>query len=285
MMQNKIVFSGLCALFIFVTSSVYAQNGADILRKSLAKCAEVKGLSYCSLKQERIKGKMIEEKMDVKLQRAPLQLYLKKQYPEKGLEVLFVQGKNNNNAVINPGSLLPTLKLDPNGSLMRKNQHHTVFASGYDHLASIFQHIFQKHGDKVNANIKYCGSQLFDGKDCHKLELVNPQFQYQSYTIQANENLITIARKFKVSEHMVLEKNEALGVDDYTDVKPGQKILIPSEYAQKTIILIDKTHLLPVSVSVYDDKGLYEKYDFQKLKVNPSFSADEFTEKYAGYGF
>jgi outer membrane lipoprotein-sorting protein len=36
---------------------------------------------------------------------------------------------------------------------------------------------------------------------------------------------------------------------------------------------------------MYDDQGLYERYEFKKLKLNPNFSDAEFTKEYASYHF
>ncbi|MCS6904826.1 MAG: DUF1571 domain-containing protein [Bacteroidia bacterium] len=262
---------------------IYAQTGVELLQKMIESTRKIQTLSYTQLKWERIEGKLIEEKIEVKLCRKPFQLYIKKHYPDAGAEVLY-NGLHNGKVLVSPGSFLPTLKLDPHGSLMRKNQHHTIFASGFDQLADIFAHLVKKYEGQGAKLVTYQGTEVWNGKKFYKVQLYNPDFRYQTYTILPNENLITIAKKFKLSEHMILELNKDK-IDDYYDTKAGAQIKIPIDYAQKAIVLIDQQTYLPLSISIYDDKGLYEKYEFYNLVVNPPFSADTFSEKNKAYKF
>ena len=71
----------------------------------------------------------------------------------------------------------------------------------------------------------------------------------------------------------------------YLDVKPGQVIHIPNNYAKSLTLYISKNTLLPLVELIYDDKGLYERYEFTELKVNPMFPVEEFTQDNPAYNF
>jgi outer membrane lipoprotein-sorting protein len=43
--------------------------------------------------------------------------------------------------------------------------------------------------------------------------------------------------------------------------------------------------MLPVYIKAYDDKGLYESYEFSNLEINGVISPAEFTKGYKGYKF
>jgi hypothetical protein len=43
--------------------------------------------------------------------------------------------------------------------------------------------------------------------------------------------------------------------------------------------------MLPLSMKVNDDKGLFEEYNYYFLQVNPKFEEGEFTKTYKDYGF
>ena len=43
--------------------------------------------------------------------------------------------------------------------------------------------------------------------------------------------------------------------------------------------------MIPVSVSIYDDIGLFESYDYTNVKINKPIEEKEFTKGYKGYGF
>ena len=82
---------------------------------------------------------------------------------------------------------------------------------------------------------------------------------------------------------MIVEMNEK--VDDYEDVEEGQVILIPNDYCRRLVIAIDKNEMVPLSMKVFDDAGLYEHLEYSNLKVNPQFKDEEFSEEFEEYGF
>lgn len=271
----------LLAVFAFQTPQ---NTGYGLMQKMIEANKKVTGLRFTLTQFNRIEGKMMEAKMDIKMTKNPFQVYLKRQYPDKGLEVLYLHGKNNNKAAVNPGSLLPTLNLDPYGSQMRKNEHHTIHSMGFDKLCNTLEYLANKHKANADKMITLHGIVDWRGRKCYKVELNDPNFKYIDYTVQANENLMTIAKKFMLSEHMILEKNSDK-ISSYTDVKAGQKILIPSDYAKRTLMFIDKETYMPVAATIYDDKGEYEIFYHDNIVINPTFQADEFTTKFKEYKF
>jgi outer membrane lipoprotein-sorting protein len=82
---------------------------------------------------------------------------------------------------------------------------------------------------------------------------------------------------------MIKEYNK--GISDYKDVREGQDIMIPNFYAKMTVMYIDKQNLLPILIRAYDDKGLFESYEYLNLQVNPKIAPEEFTKGYKDYHF
>ena len=82
---------------------------------------------------------------------------------------------------------------------------------------------------------------------------------------------------------MVLTNNPKISW--YNDVKEGQTIKVPNAYGKQTLLLIDKENFLPVSNTVFDDQGLYEKYEYIDLQINCVILPEEFTKNYKGYNF
>lgn len=257
-------------------------TGYQILQKFIATNRTLNGVNFTLTKWDRINGKMIEAKMDVKLNCQPHKVYLKRHYPDKGLEVLYVEGQNKGLAIVNAGSLIPTLSLDPMGSRMRDNEHHTIHSMGFSKLANTLEHLATKYKANAETMITFGGETTDRGRKVYRIELNNPNFKYIEYTVQAGEDLIKIARKFMLSEHMILEKNK---LSSYTSVKAGQKILIPCDYAKRTVLFIDKELWLPTAAYIFDDLGEYEKFWHDNIRVNPTFAPDEFSTSFKGYGF
>ena len=252
----------------------------ELLRNVFSAIDNLKTIRYNLQCNERIKGRMQHTESKVKLQVVPRKLYLY----IKGIEVLWCEGTNNGNALVNPGSFpYINLNLDPNGSLMRKDQHHTINEMGYHYLEDIIKDGLRKVGDKIDKNFILLGEEKYNGRVCYKLSITFPDFTWNSYTVKKDETLITIARKLHVSEYMILENNSKL--DWYNDVKEGDVIKVASSYSKLTLLLIDKEYMLPVSNKVFDDKGLFETYEYYDMQVNKPFDQKEFTKGFEGYNF
>jgi outer membrane lipoprotein-sorting protein len=280
-----ILFCTFLAFSLLLISFRYKQsktitNNRELIDKIFNAVDNVKTMRYKLQCNERIKGRMQYFESKVKLQVSPRKLYLSL----KGPEVLWIQGTNNGDALVNPSSFpYMNLNLDPYGSLMRKDQHHTIHEMGFQYLADILKDGMKKAGDKLDKYFTLVGEDNFYGRPCYKLSITFPEFAWNSYTVKKGENLITIARKLKVSEYMVLMNNPKISW--YNDVKEGQIIKVPNAYGKQTLLLIDKETYLPVSNTVFDDQGLYEKYEYIDLQVNCVILPEEFTKNYKGYNF
>ena len=256
----------------------------EIIDEMLSSIGRIKSLKFKLVQEERIGDKLISSEKDIKLTLSPLKIYLYNYFPDKGAEVLWVEGKNDGNALINPNSFpFFNLNLDPYGKILRKNQHHTVFELGFDYLAQIIRTAMNKVDHDIDKYCKYEGTIKWNNVLCHKLVIEYDDFKYIPYTVQKDETVVSIAKKLNVGEYMIVEINPA--VDFYDDVKQGQQIKAPNAYAKKTILYIDKRNNLPIVQMMYDEKGLYEKYEFHNLQVNPIISAEEFTREYKDYDF
>jgi hypothetical protein len=268
----------ICTKFSAQSSEL---NCYEIVTKSLTSIREVKGLKYHLKITERGKKGFNYYESSVKFSRNPRLIYLY----IKGIEVLWLQGKNNGKALVKPNSFpFFNLNLDPMGDLMRQDQHHTLNEMGYDYFASIIQNTVDRLGDKFDDTFKYAGQERMNNRPCYKIVIDNKDFAYVNYTIGENESITSIARKHHVAEYMILEKNKKF--KDYFDIlKKGEVIQIPNWYCRSVVMYIDQLYFLPVSIKVSDDKGLFEEYNYNFLQVNPKFEEGEFTRDYKDYGF
>lgn len=255
-------------------------NAKTIMNNMLTAITSVKTLKYHLKNSERIKGELHHTESVVKLQTHPRKIYLFLNGPE----LLWIEGENNGHAFVNPGAFpYINLNLNPYGYLMRKDQHHTIHEMGYIYLSETLQAVMKKAGNDFDSWFSYDGEERVNNRTCYKITISYPGFSYKTYEVKKNENLITIARKLYVAEYMILENNPA--IKDYYDVKEGDKILVPTGYAKTTVLFIDKLYYLPISIKIYDDKGLFESYDYYSLQVNPEITDEEFTKEFKEYNF
>ena len=269
---------------------VYAtppMSSLDLMNTMLRSIENINSLKFKLKSYERVNGKMQPAEADVKLAYNPKRLYLYSHLePNKGVEILWKEGQNNGNALVNPGKFpYFNVNLDPYGSMMRKNQHHPVLNSGFTFLHNIIAEALKraKQHNAVDTYFTIKDDAVLNGRECYMLEIIDPEFSYVKYTVKEGETIDDISKRLLICGYLVVEKNP--GVDFFDDVDAGDELLIPSSYAKKTVLYIDKDNYLPIGQYMYDDKGLFERYEFVNLKVNPRIAPEEFTEDYEAYGF
>lgn len=258
-------------------------NTREILNKVFDKIATIQTLYYRLSYQERVyeTGKMRHDSSTTKYQKAPKRIYIK---VANGIELLWGPDINGGDVLVHPNSFpFFNMNLNPNGYFMRKNQHHSIDEMGFDYFEDLLKAAINRAGNNFDGQFFYQGELSFNGFQCIEIVIIDPGFKFVPYTVKKGENILTIARAQYLNEYMVLKHNPK--VSSYTDVKEGQTIMVPNNYGMQVKLYIDKNTMLPVMMRVDDEKGLFEEYDYRELKLNPTFSSDEFTRGYKDYHF
>ena len=266
-------------------------EGVDIIKKMLVEIPKTQRLQYSLKTWERFNQgkKEVNAVILTKWNRNPLKIYLKNiEGANTNVEVLWVKGEYDNKAYLNK---LWGLKLDPYGSLIRKDQHHTLFNTGFDMIADILgQALKRAEKEAINhpelspdAIFKYDGDVNWAGKSCYKIVISDPEFKYVSYTVKEGETLDSYAKANRICGYLVIDNNS--NVNGFDDFDAGNTIKVPTSYAKNTVLYIDKQSYMPIVQIMSDEKGPFERYEFHDLKINPTFQALEFTEDFAEYDF
>ncbi len=219
---------------------------------------------------------------NVKLQTHPRKLYFVN--TQNKLEVLYNEGEINNKALVKP-HVFPyfTMSLEPLGNLMRKNQHFTILDVGFDFTARTIAIALNKEKEQIAKHLTYVGKAEKNKMNCHLLVYENLEFGYHDYIVQHKETVSSIAGKLTVNDYMLRCKNKLY--DNYDYLKEGIIIKVPTFYCKKAVFYVDEKTMLPISVSIYDEVGLFESYDFFNLEVNKAIPDAEFKKDFKGYGF
>lgn len=257
-----------------------APNAKSIINHMTGAADALKGVSFDLKIEERCNGKMRLSTSKVKLLRNPMKIYMKLNGPE----LLYVKGVNGDKVLVNPaGFPYVDVSLDVNSTTLHKDQHHTVLEVGFDFLTEIIKDAIVRTGVKFDEYFKYDGEVFWNSIPCYKITITDATYKFTTYAALKGESLISIARKLKLSEYKLGELNKLTEYDAV--LKTGKILIIPSSYARITELIVDKKTWLPLSTKVFDNNGLFESYEYQNLKVNPAFAADEFTKTFKGYGF
>ncbi len=269
-------------LFVFTISSLVSngQTAVEIIAMMYKGASKIDGFIAEINKVERVKGEYVIQLSHVKLNRTPYKVYIKQLAPKEGVEVL--AKKEDNKAVINLNSFpWINIYLDPYGALMRRNQHHLVFDSGFDLMVKVLKHELSTSISEERLIRKE--DVIWQGKEMYQLELQNNDYKIVSYIVKPDEDIDMIANRLNINAYAVLELND--DVDGYDDVSAGQKIKIPNHYAKSMLLLIDKEYHLPLVIKVFDNKGLFQKYEYNSITINPNFAPSEFTQDFEDYNF
>ena len=254
-----------------------AETAEDVIQKTISSAEAIKTLTYKLTNTERIENKLLTGEQLVKLSTQPFQCYMYFLHPSEGAEVLYIQNKNDDQLIYSPNSFpYININLDPNGDLARKNNHHSIFEVGFNYIVSIFKNI----NSLPNTTISLEADVIWETQSCYKLVIDNANYGYTSYLVKRGETVLSIARKLYLSEYAIMQINN--NIDDFDDVNEGDMIKIPNVYAKRMELYINKQNYLPLVQKIYDDKGLYEQYEYHDLVVNPSIAAQVFTEDYLG---
>ena len=277
------------SLSFFLTLSILnlsaqSQEGYEIARDMLRISNDINTLLFDMSKTERIGEEYFSESFKTKLSYDPFLVYSQKIEEGKRPELLYRHGENDNKTLINPdGFPWFNISLDPKGDFMRKNQHHTLYQTGYKYALSILIHLFDKYDEEVvNMTIMH-ESKIVKEKDCYIIEFDNYRYELIQYEIKEDENILDIAKRYFISEYFIVELNE--DVNDYEDVRIGQIITIPNDYCPRMVMAIEKERMIPLSIKVYDEEGLFEQLEYDNIIVDPEIPSEEFTENFSDYGF
>ncbi len=269
-------------MFLGATTPTETISCREIIQNMLDSIKNIKTQRYDVKATERIEGRLHISESHVKVNYYPKKIYF--QSPTKGVELLWVEGTNKGNATVRSNTLpLVNLDLDPLGSIIRKNQHHTIFDLGTPFIGSVIANTIVKAPKDFDTHFKYAGTLVWNGIDCYQLIIDYPEYKYLEYTVKKGETVTSVAHKFSTSDYKIRAKNELSSY--FGTIKEGKKLSIPVPYSNKVILFIDKKTFLPINIKVYDEEGLYEAYEFSNMHVNKPFSADEFSKNYKGYGF
>jgi len=228
--------------------------------------------------RERIGNKLVVDNSTMKITFNPYRVYLKNQ---KNVEVLYVTGQNNHEAWVYPAAFpYITLSLDPNGSLMRKGQHHTALQAGFGMIADLLDGPDGRGDNAYTKSFRYAGDSTAQGQPCYILRSDYPQFRYVAYRVGKNETIASVAQRFGCGEYRIVERN-GLSID--SKLSEGQVLQVPNAYGRRVVVVVDAKTYLPASVTVYDDRGLYEKYAFLNVVANQPIPLTEFSKEYQGY--
>ena len=284
----------LATAFIIVAalSSVNAKaqqtsQTRTIVNNMMDAIKKAKGYTYVMRGSEKYIGKKEFKVTDLytKVNNSPRKVFARvENEPNKGTEMLYGEGERDGKIQVKAGRFIPGVKLSPFSGLLTKDQHHTLLSAGFMFVWKVINDGVkraeaQKGFDQV---FKYVGDVTFNGKKCYKIVVEDPTYAITTYTAKKGETLYSIAQKLLVPEYNIMEMNGLKGFDDDLG---GKVLKVPTSFAKKSVLFIDKENNFPIYQEMGDNNGIFEKYEYSNLVINPAFAEDEFTTDFKDYHF
>lgn len=268
----KKLFLGLALSIGFVGLS-QAQNVNDITKKVLDACGKANNITYDFFAYERFAGtKKVNSEVQIKYQASPMKIFADAKKPTSA-KLIYIPSENAKVQVKKGLSL----KLDLYSSMLMKDQHHPMNKAGFGTFKRIIEQSIKSKGyttasPELSSFVKITGSVTYDNNPCWVIEIIDKDYKIISYTVKADEKTVwDLGKKLSVPEYRIKQLNN---IDN--DLTAGQVLKIPSAYAKKTTVYVDKDTYLPIYQKMEDDEGVYEEYQFKNLKINVKFTDEDF---------
>ncbi len=254
---------------------------AKILHQMYDSIKNIKTLRVKVSGLERMDKKFNTSQSVYKVQTSPRKIYLIN--PEKKIEILYNPELYGSKALVKPHTFpYITISLDPTGSMMRKNQHYSINEVGYTFIGTSIALTISKDKNGIE-NFTYLGKTVKNGHNSYLLEYENKNYSYIDYTVGDKETASGLAAKLSVNDFLLRDKNGL--INDFGYIKKGTVLKVPNLYCKKAILFLDEKLMLPISIALYDDVGLFESYDYADIIINKPFKDDDFKKDNKDYHF
>ena len=156
----KFKFFHLLVVFIF-SVSIPAQDidfKKGLIQKMIDAIDNHNQLEFTMYRSERNEKGYTDGEFYAKIQNVPYKLYIKNDKPRPGSEVLYIEGMNDNRALINPNSFpYFSISMDPDNNILLAGGHHSVREAGFMLLRNMFKKYQNQYGDLLYEMTTYNG--------------------------------------------------------------------------------------------------------------------------------
>ncbi len=274
-------------IFGIIQYTVFAQDKnlkVALIDKMIKAIDDHNQMEFKMYRSERSKNGFTDGKFYAKLINKPYKLYIKNFKPKPGSEILYIKGQNDDKALINPNSFpYFSISLDPDNNLLLAGGHHSLREAGFTLFSNMFKLYKVNYGEELYNRITYHGMFKWNDRVCYKISIDYPDYSTKKYTPKKGETLYSISRDQLLNIGKLREYNVKYDDDDILD--ESDEIIIQNVYAKKAVIFIDNENYFPIYQLIYDEEGLYEKYQYVDLNLDISFKNEEFTRDYSEYNF
>lgn len=227
-----------------------------LLERGIKKLEKIDSYTTTFYKREQVDGKLLDgQVMQMKVRHKPFSVYMKWAKGDVGRELLYLDGQNEGKMLVKTGGvggrLLPTIKLNPNGNMAKKEARYPVTQIGLLNLAKKI--IVYRKSDLSKKSGVRC--QMFDN------QTINEQNCYCFVIEYENSDISKLYRKSVI----FIEKENCLPICIKNFTWPDKGI--------------------KGSAQLVDKKTLIEDYRYSALRLDRKLIGSDFDRKNKNYRF
>ncbi len=150
----------------------------EFLRQAQRRANQVTQFTATLSKQERIRGELRDKEVILMKWRAePFSVYMEYEKGDKGREVLYVEGKRNNNVLVKLGGLLGfvVVEVDPHGEQAMKDNLRPVTMAGLPNILNTSMPDFIEAERNDDLTVQYLGRLEINGRRAYTIKRILPK--------------------------------------------------------------------------------------------------------------
>ncbi|MEO1436416.1 MAG: DUF1571 domain-containing protein [Bacteroidota bacterium] len=277
------ILSMTLLLSLLCSVTCFSQKVNQFLEKMCKQIESIDQAEFEIRSEERIGQKMVVSTVKARMNTEPFKVYLLCINPNKGVEILYNSSEYGSKAVVNPnGFPYVNINMSPNAAKMRKDKHHSILSLGFHNGGKLIRHVIKMNKQSKSCQITDNGIKTINGIEHRVIEIYNADFGFEPITLERGLTASQVASKYNVSEYLIREKNKLKG---FGTIKSGTTLMIPNHFAKRITLFVDTNLMLPVIQEMEDEQGVFERYEYSNIRVNPQFSETIFQKNCPEYNF
>ena len=147
-------------------------------KASIENVQKLSGYECTFTKKEVVGRQTISQTMKMKIRHEPFSVYMHFEEPHQGREVIYVDGKNNNNLLVHEAgfaSLIGTLELPPEGTQAMAENRHPITKAGILKLMQDIVAQWEEETKYGETEVKYFEDAKIGDLKCRVIESTHPQ--------------------------------------------------------------------------------------------------------------
>ena len=228
-MKFKLTLSFFISIFILNVKCQDISFKKELIDNMINAIENQNDLEFIMERKERNKKGFHKGSFYAKMRNKPFKLYIKNFKPKEGSEILYIDGENNNKALINP-NFFPYINISmrPENSLLLAGGHHCVKELGFSFINKTFKNYQRIYGDNFYKMMEYEGIYKWKDRRCYKLTIDYKDYKILQYNANEGESMYDIARRDFLNIGKLREYNPNLDADE--QLKENQKQYIKPDH-------------------------------------------------------